>query len=216
MRVLTPSSAAAFAFNEAPTQPRTGRSISPDRSGALVLIVDDDEDICAIYRASLEQFGYRTVTESTGEGGVQTATKVQPLAVLMDAEMPGIGGLEATRRIKSDPVTRACRVIVVTASGSSHFEAARSAGCDAYFCKPFNVFALDDVIRLLTRPGEVPPPSRASGVIKECPCGEAYAMDAWLALPLCGRMRVAEPPDTTLELRNCGCGSTLALLVEVP
>lgn len=216
MRVHPPSSAADFAFNEAPTQPRTGRSIPPDREGALVLIVDDDEDICAIYRASLEQFGYRTVTESTGEDGVHTATKVQPIAVLMDAEMPGIGGLEATRRIKSDPVTSACPVIVVTASGSSHFEEARSAGCDAYFCKPFNVFALHDVLRLLTGSGEVSPSSCDSGVVKECPCGEAYAMDAWLALPLCGRMRVAEPPDTTLELRNCGCGSTLALLVEVP
>ena len=216
MRVLTPPSAAAFAFSEAPTQPRTGRMAPRDPRGALVLIVDDDEDVRDIYRASLEQFGYRTMTESSGEGGVQAVTATRPVAVLMDAEMPGIGGLEATRRIKADPATRECRVIIVTAGGTSHFDKARNAGCDAYFCKPFNVFALDDVLRLFTTPGEGHVPSRNSGVIKECPCGESYGMDGWLALPLCGRMRVAQPPDTTLELRNCACGSTLALLVEVP
>ena len=217
MRIQTPLSASAFTFEEAPTQPRNERTLPPDGGGgALVLIVDDDEDARAIYRASLEQFGYRTACASPGESGVHAASEVQPIAVLMDAEMPGIGGLEATRRIKSHPLTQSCRVIVVTAGGSSHFDAARSAGCDAYFCKPFNVFTLDSIIRMLIQPGELAPPSRDSGVIKECPCGESYAMDAWLALPLCGRMRVTNPTDTTVELRNCACGSTLALLVEVP
>ncbi|MGH7286075.1 MAG: response regulator [Polyangiaceae bacterium] len=204
-----------FEFHEAPTQPANSRRKPIDGEAALVLIVDDDEDARAIYRVSLEQFGYRTASEACGEDGVATAAREHPVAVLMDAEMPGIGGLEATKRIKADPLTHDCQVIVVTAGGTSHFDAARRAGCDAYFCKPFNAFALDTVIRTLTTPGDGLPPPRSSGIVKECRCGETYVMDGWLALRLCGRMHVTDAPHTTVELRNCVCGSTLALAVEV-
>ena len=206
-------SAAVFEFHEAPTQPGGDRKLKGDDRG-LILVIDDDEDARAIYTTCLRHLGYRATGVATGEEGFEVATSVMPAVILMDAEMPGIGGIEATRRIKADPRTRACPIVVVTASGTARFEAAREAGCDAYFCKPFNVFALDTVIRLLRTPGATQPSPMTSRVVKECTCGEAYSYDAWLALRLCGRMHVANPVNTTVELRNCVCGSTLALPVE--
>jgi CheY-like chemotaxis protein len=214
MRLAPTKSAAVFEFHEAPTQPASGRKKHPLGERALILIVDDDPDTRAMYAACLEHFGYRTVSEANGEDGVHAATSIRPFAILMDAAMPGIGGIEATRRIKADPRTRKCPVIVVTASGASLFEEARNAGCDAYFCKPFNIFALDRVIRLITTSGGTLPVAIDALMVKECACGEVYSLEAWLALPLCGRMSITDPAATTAELRNCPCGSTLALPLE--
>src|SRR6202035_491809 len=106
-----------------------------------VLVVEDDPDTRAMYSECLSHLGYRTATASSGEHAIDQVLRTRPDAVLMDVEMPGIGGLEATRRIKSDPRTRGCLVIVVTAYGAALFAKGRAAGCDAYFCKPFNPFA---------------------------------------------------------------------------
>jgi two-component system, cell cycle response regulator DivK len=213
MHGATMTSAAVFGFHEAPTQPARKKKLHGGEQ-ALVLIVDDDPDARAMYAACLEHFGYRTASESNGEDGVRAATSIRPAAILMDAAMPGIGGIEATRLIKADPRTQNCPVIVVTASGTTLFEEARDAGCDAYFCKPFNIFALDSVIRLARTPGGTLPVAFDSLMVKECSCGEVYSLDTWLALPLCGRMSVAGPTTTTMELRNCRCGSTLALPLD--
>lgn len=87
--------------------------------------------------------------------------------------MPGIGGIEATRLIKADPRTHDTLVIVVTAYGAKMFGEARDAGCDAYFCKPFNPFALDTILRAQQAPAEPRTHARAS-VYKKCACGRAY------------------------------------------
>ncbi len=203
----TPS---AFEFHEAPTQPGLLRPPAPTLLSPLVLVVEDDEDAAAMYTASLEQMGYRTARESSGERGLDAALLLRPFAILMDVAMPGIGGIEATRLIKADPRTGATFVIVVTAHGAKMFGAARDAGCDAYFCKPFNPFALDRILRAQQAPVEERARELAS-VYKNCACGRAYTFEQWLALPLCGRMHL---PDATIELRNCTCESSLAMSID--
>ena len=111
---------------------------------------------------------------------------------------------------KADPRTKACPVIVITASGAAVFDEARDAGCAAFFCKPFNLFALDTVIQLLQSPGTTSSSELDSSMAKECSCGQVYSRQARLELPLCGRMFATDSANTTVELRNCACGSTLA------
>jgi two-component system cell cycle response regulator DivK len=203
----------AFDFHEAPTLPTvptvpTGKPRPPPSPDApLVLVVDDDEETRGMYAISLELMGYRSSSQASGELGVEAALREAPMAIVMDVAMPGIDGIEATRRIKADPRGRGSFVIAVTAHGTGMFDKARDAGCDAYFCKPFNPFALDAVLRVLRSP---PPGGDPSTILKTCGCGETYTHARWLALPLCGRMHVPGG-ERAIELRNCPCGSSLGI-----
>jgi CheY-like chemotaxis protein len=130
----------------------------------------------------------------------------------MDLAMPGLDGIEATRRIKADPRTHDCSVIVVTAQGAWMFDEAREAGCDAFFCKPFNAFALDRVLWLLNTPTDSRPWTARRPLVKRCECSRAFTLEEWFALPLCGRVHVLGCA-TVLEFRNCVCGSSIVMPV---
>ena len=209
---MTPTrSAAAYGHHEAPTL--SGRQTASARR-PRVLVVDDDPDARNNYSASLAHLGYQAAAEICGEQGVEAALRTAPDAILMDVAMPGIGGIEATRRIKADARTRRCLVIAVTAHGTSMFSEARNAGCDAYFCKPFNAFALDKILGVLaTSQARRPFRPTQNEVVKRCACGREYTRGAWLGLPLCGRMH-APRSGLVVELRNCACGSSIVLPAE--
>jgi two-component system cell cycle response regulator DivK len=84
----------------------------------------------------------------TGEEGVAMAEARRPDLILMDIQLPGLDGYEATRRIKADPALRAIPIIAVTSYALSGDDVkAREAGCDAYVTKPFSPRALLAKIR---------------------------------------------------------------------
>jgi CheY-like chemotaxis protein len=179
-----------------------------------VLVVEDDPDARLIYSECLTELGYLAATEASGEQGVEAAFRAPPDVILMDLEMPGIGGIEATRRLKADARTRDCLVVVVTGYGTTMFAEARKAGCDAYFCKPFDALALDEVLRVLTAV-RGPVRSLPTAIVKQCGCGREYTRDRWLALDLCGRIHIPGG-RIALELRNCVCGSSIAVQCDEP
>ena len=191
------------------SEPARGRLSLPP----LVLVVDDDQDRLLLYRESLEHLGYRTAGESDGLRGIEAALRLRPHAVLLDAEMPGLHGVEVTRRIKADPRTRQCLVIVATGYGMAMYDKARAAGCDAFFQKPFDPSAFDQILESLSTSPEPPKPRERSAFVKRCGCGREFARDQWQALALCGRMHLAQR-NAIVELRNCTCGWTLSLDLE--
>jgi len=108
-----------------------------------ILIVEDQEDNRKILRDLLTSVGYELVEATTGEEGVALAEKERPDLILMDIQLPGLDGYEATRRIKANPALRHIPVIAVTSYALSGDEVkAREAGCDAYVTKPFSPRAL--------------------------------------------------------------------------
>jgi two-component system cell cycle response regulator DivK len=108
-----------------------------------VLVVDDHEDNRRILRDLLRSAGYEVVEAMTGEDGVATATARAPDVILMDIQLPGIDGYEATRRIKADESLRHIPLIVVTSYALSGDDAkALAAGADAYVAKPFSPRAM--------------------------------------------------------------------------
>lgn len=115
----------------------------------VILVVDDDEDMRDMLTEYLEFRGFRVATASRGDRAVSVAQAARPDLILMDLAMPGMDGLEATRRLKAHPSTSHIPVIVVTARcfGSEKREAA-AAGCDAYVLKPVN---LEQLAALLVR-----------------------------------------------------------------
>ena len=79
------------------------------------------------------------IWNSVGEDGLAAAAAHKPDLILMDIQLPGLDGYEATRRLKADPALRSIPIIVVTSYALSGDDAkARAAGCDAYVTKPFS------------------------------------------------------------------------------
>jgi len=113
-----------------------------------VLVVDDHEDNRRILRDLLRNAGYEVVEARTGEDGVATAKARTPDLILMDIQLPGIDGYEATRRIKADDALRRIPLIVVTSYALSGDDTkALAAGADAYVAKPFSPRAILAKIR---------------------------------------------------------------------
>jgi two-component system cell cycle response regulator DivK len=108
-----------------------------------ILAVDDQEDNRRILRDLLTSAGYEVIEATTGEDAVTTAETQVPDPILMDIQLPGIDGYEATRRIKANPRLRQIPLIVVTSYALSGDDAkAYSAGANAYVSKPFSPRAL--------------------------------------------------------------------------
>jgi len=104
-----------------------------------ILVVEDQEDNRRIARDLLESVGFTTIEASRGDEGVETAAATRPDLILMDMQLPGIDGYEATRRIRAIPELAGVPVIAVTSYAlSGDDSAALEAGCDAYVSKPYS------------------------------------------------------------------------------
>jgi CheY-like chemotaxis protein len=103
-----------------------------------ILAVDDSQTILQVEQAILG-LKFDVVTAKNGEDGVGRATAEAPDLVLMDLEMPGISGFEATRRLRAQPVTQKTPIILVTShSEAEALEGAFLNGCTDYVIKPIN------------------------------------------------------------------------------
>jgi len=104
-----------------------------------ILIVEDHEDNRRIMRDLLTSVGYGLIEAVTGKEGVDAAKTYCPDLILMDIQLPGFDGYEATRRIKADPKLCSVPIIAVTSYALSGDDAkAFEAGCDAYVSKPYS------------------------------------------------------------------------------
>jgi two-component system cell cycle response regulator DivK len=105
----------------------------------LILVVEDQEDNRRIFRDLLTSVGYDVIEAVNGVEGVSAAETHNPDLILMDVQLPGIDGYEATRRIKANPNLQKIPIIVVTSYALSGDDVkAFEAGCDAYVAKPFS------------------------------------------------------------------------------
>lgn len=113
-----------------------------------ILVVEDQEDNRRIVRDLLMSADYEVIEAATGEKGVTMASTHRPDLILMDIQLPGLDGYEATRRIKADPTLSRIPIIAVTSYALSGDDVkAREAGCDAYVSKPFSPRALLATVR---------------------------------------------------------------------
>jgi two-component system cell cycle response regulator DivK len=104
-----------------------------------VLVVEDQEDNRQILRDLLTSADFEVIEAVDGEAGLVAAANHRPDLILMDIQLPGLDGYEATRRIKADAALRAIPVIAVTSYGlAGDADKALAAGCDAYISKPYS------------------------------------------------------------------------------
>jgi two-component system cell cycle response regulator DivK len=118
-----------------------------------VLIVEDNVLNQRLIQDILESQGINTLQTTDGAQALDLAHEYRPDLILMDIQLPGISGLEITRRIKADESLRSIPVIAVTAFAmKGDEERVREAGCDAYISKP--IFVIPFIETVLSYLGE--------------------------------------------------------------
>src|SRR3982074_2220275 len=104
---------------------------------AKVLVFEDTRANMTLATFLLQSAGHRVLAATDAETGLTLARAEQPDLVLMDIQLPGKDGLEATGLLKADPATRDIPVVALTALAMKGDEARiRAAGCDGYIAKP--------------------------------------------------------------------------------
>ena len=104
---------------------------------ANVLVVEDNADNLKLATFLLQSAGHTVISASNAEAGLALARSDRPDIILMDIQLPGMDGLEATGLLKRDEQTRAIPVIALTALAmKGDEERIRAAGCDGYIGKP--------------------------------------------------------------------------------
>jgi two-component system cell cycle response regulator DivK len=104
---------------------------------ATVLIVEDNPANLTLAVFLLQSVGHTVLSATDAEAGLALARDEQPNLILMDIQLPGMDGLEATAVLKRDDATRAIPVIALTALAmKGDEERIRAAGCDGYIAKP--------------------------------------------------------------------------------
>jgi two-component system, cell cycle response regulator DivK len=116
--------------------------------GEPILIVDDTPVNLKLTRILLVNEGYDVLTAASAEEALELLRGFHPDLVLADIQLPGIDGLELTRRIKQNESTRDITVVALTAFAAQGDEQkALDAGCDGYITKPIDTRALGSRIR---------------------------------------------------------------------
>jgi two-component system cell cycle response regulator DivK len=104
---------------------------------ARVLVVEDNAANMTLAVTLLESAGHTVLSAIDAEAGLTLARDQQPDLILMDIQLPGMDGLEATVLLKGDDATRDIPVIALTALAmKGDEERIRAAGCDGYIAKP--------------------------------------------------------------------------------
>ena len=106
----------------------------------VILIVEDDGKNLKLFRDLLQVSGYTTLEATDGKQGVELAREKKPDLILMDIQMPVMDGLEATKLLKNDDVTKDIPIVALTAYAmQGDEEKMRKAGFDGYISKPIDV-----------------------------------------------------------------------------
>jgi signal transduction histidine kinase len=120
----------------------------PPAFGGTVLVIEDNPVNRKLARNVLRSRGYRVLEADTGEEGIEIARRERPQLILMDLQLPGLDGMEATRRLKADPRTSAIPVVALSAHAHGvDEERARAAGCAGYIAKPIRLSRFPQQVR---------------------------------------------------------------------
>ena len=121
-----------------------------------ILLIEDNEMNRDMISRRLTRKGYQVLTADDGARGLASAASEKPDLILMDMSLPGVDGLEATRRLKASKETQAIPVIALTAHAMpADLEKALQAGCEDYDTKPVELpRLLGKIERILRAAGE--------------------------------------------------------------
>ncbi|BBO89371.1 response regulator [Desulfosarcina ovata] len=135
-----------------------------DEYRKTILVIEDNPLNLKLARDLIRIQGYDVFEAQNAETGIELATLHDPDLILMDIELPGISGLEATQRIRNDPELCEIPVIALSANAMEEDKAkALAAGCDDYITKPIDIRSFPETIhRYLPKPEDRENPPETS------------------------------------------------------
>lgn len=122
-------------------------------SAKVILIIEDNELNMKLFNDLLEAHGYKTFRSHNGHEGFELAKRYKPDLILMDIQLPEVSGLEVTRWIKEEPLTKDIPVVAVTAFAmKGDEERILAGGCEAYLSKPISVAKFLETVKTFVGP----------------------------------------------------------------
>ena len=120
-----------------------------------VLVIEDNQDNLELITIALRRSGYKVISAETGENGVAIAIEEKPFFIVMDIDLPGIDGFEATRRIRASSANGDTPIIAITSFAMrGDQEKIMKIGCNGYFEKPINPLTIvDDINKIIKELG---------------------------------------------------------------
>jgi two-component system cell cycle response regulator DivK len=113
-----------------------------------ILIVDDSVSNLKLSTFLLRQEGFEVTTAENAQEALARLAKHIPGLILMDIQLPGMDGLELTRRLRQDDSLRDVSIVAFTASAiKGDEEIAQAAGCHGYITKPIDTRSFGSVVR---------------------------------------------------------------------
>lgn len=117
-----------------------------------ILVVDDEEDIAELVRYNLAREGYKVLCAYSGEQAMKTIQSEGIDLLVLDLMLPGIDGLEVTRKLKADTRTRHIPIVMLTAKGEeADIVTGLELGADDYITKPFSPRVLSARVKAVIR-----------------------------------------------------------------
>ena len=114
---------------------------------SLVLIVEDNDRNLELVRDILHAKGYDTLEAGTAEDGLEISRSRAPALILMDIQLPGMGGIEGLKALRAEPKTAGIPVVAITASVmQADREQIMRAGFDGFIEKPITVRSFLEVV----------------------------------------------------------------------
>jgi two-component system cell cycle response regulator DivK len=104
---------------------------------ARILVIEDNASNMKLAVFLLEKEGHEVLQATDAEDGIRITRERLPALILMDVQLPGMDGLEATRMLKADAATQHIKIVALTAFAMrGDQEKIKAAGCDEYIAKP--------------------------------------------------------------------------------
>lgn len=124
------------------------RAIRPEaKDRPILLLIEDTKEATAMVTDYLQMAGYQVLTAREALTGMELAKRTRPDLILMDIHLPGMDGLEATRRLRADPDFRTLPIIALTALAMpGDRERCLAAGATDYVTKPVSLKKLAAMI----------------------------------------------------------------------
>lgn len=120
------------------TKPSPAAEVKTGETGR-VLVIEDNELNCKLIRSLLTIYNFAIIEAEDAETGVRMAESHLPDLILMDIQLPGMSGLEATKILKANDALKNIKIIALTAHAmDGDLEKAMAAGCDGFITKPIN------------------------------------------------------------------------------
>ena len=117
-----------------------------------ILVVDDEEDILELLRFNLSREGYQISCAASGEDALSFVRSEIPDLIVLDLMLPGMDGLEVTRRLKNNLSTKDIPIVMLTAKGEeADIVTGLELGADDYITKPFSPRILVARVRAVLR-----------------------------------------------------------------